>query len=86
MDMWEDIAEKVGGAAKAVGKEAAKLADTAKTKYNIAVREGKLEKIFESIGALHYDQLKNDTDNSQKIAKLVAEADKVKDELDRLGK
>lgn len=86
MDMWEDITVKVGGAAKVVGKEAAKLADTAKTKYNIAVREGKLEKIFESIGALHYDQLKNENDNSQKIAKLVEEADKVKDELDRLGK
>lgn len=86
MDMWDNIAEKVEGAVKVVGTEAAKLADTAKTKYNIALREGRLEKIFESIGALHYDQLKNETDNSKKIAKLVVEADKVKDELDRLGK
>ncbi|MBQ4054695.1 MAG: hypothetical protein IJD17_03195 [Clostridia bacterium] len=84
--MWDNIAEKVEGAAKVVGSEAAKLADTAKTKYNIAVREGRLEKIFESIGELYYDQLKNDTDNSKKIAKLVAKADEVKDELDRLGK
>ena len=86
MEVWDNITETVGTAAKTVGREAAKLADAAKTKYNIAVREGKLEKIFESIGALHYDQLKNETDNSKKIAKLVVEADKVKDELDRLGK
>ena len=38
--MWDNIAEKVEGAVKVVGAEAAKLADTAKTKYNIALREG----------------------------------------------
>ena len=84
--MWDNIAEKVEGAVKVVGAEAAKLADTAKTKYNIALKEGRLEKIFEAIGERHYDQLKNGNDNGKKIAKLVAKADEVKDELDRLGK
>lgn len=83
---WDNIAEKVEGAVKVVGAEAAKLADTAKTKYNIALKEGKLEKIFEAIGELHYDQLKNGIDNGKKIAKLVAKAEAVKDELDRLGR
>lgn len=84
--MLDNFSEKLGDAFKTVGKETAKVVDTAKTKYHIAVKEGKLEKIFEQIGALHYDQLKNETDNSQKIAELVAQADAVKDELDRLGK
>ena len=77
MDMWDNITEKVGKAAKTVGKEAVKLADAAKTKYNIAVREGKLEKLFESIGALHYDQLTSENDNSEKIANLVEEVDAI---------
>lgn len=83
--MWDNISEKLGDAVKTVGKEAVKVVDTAKTKYNVVLREGKLEKIFEQIGALHYDQLKNETDNSEKIAALVEQADAVKDELDRLG-
>ena len=83
---WDNIAEKVESAVKVVGSEAAKLADTAKTKYNVALREGRLEKLFEAIGELYYDQLKNGADNGKKIEKLVAKADEVKDELDRLGR
>lgn len=86
MDMWDNITKKVESAANTVGKEAAKLTDTAKNKYNTAVKEGKLEKIFESIGALHYDELKNETDNSAQIASLVAEADAVNAELSELRK
>ena len=50
--IWDDIQKKAGDVASAVGKGAAKLTDMAKIKYNIAVKQGRLEKIFESIGSL----------------------------------
>lgn len=89
MEIWDDISKKVGDAANAVGRGAEKLTDIAKLKYYIVTKQGKLEKTFESIGSLKYDEFKNGTDNSDVIAELIADADAVSAELaelrERLG-
>jgi len=89
MELWDDISKKVGDAASAVGRGAEKLTDIAKLKYAIVTRQGKLEKTFESIGSLKYDECKNGADNSDVIAELVADADAINAELadlrERLG-
>ena len=81
MDIWEDISKKVGDAASAVGRGAEKLTDIAKLKYAISVRQGKLEKIFESIGSLKYDEYKDGADNSEVVSELLRDADAVNAEL-----
>ena len=81
MELWEDISKKVGDAANAVGRGAEKLTDIAKLKYNITVRQGKLEKVFESIGRMRYDEFKNGVDNADVIADLIADADAISAEI-----
>ena len=81
MEFWDDISKKVGSAANAVGRGAEKLTDIAKLKYGIAVRQGKLEKVFESIGSMRYDEFKNGNDNTEVIDELIADADAISAEI-----
>ena len=81
MELWDDISKKVGDAASVVGKSAEKFTDLAKLKYNITISQGKLEKIFESIGKFHYEEYKNKIDNTEVINKLLIDADNLSDEI-----
>lgn len=84
MELWEDISKKVGDAANAVGRQAGKVTDIAKLKYNISVRKGKREKLFESIGELRYEEIKNGVDNSEAIAAIIADIDVLIEEINDL--
>ena len=84
MELWEDIKEKVGDGARAVSKGAEKVTDMAKLKYALTIRQGKLEKVFESIGSFRYDEYKNGIDNSEVINKLLIDADNLNDEIAEL--
>ena len=81
MELWEDISKKVGDAANAVGRQAGRVTDIAKLKYNITVRQGKKEKLFESIGSLRYEEIKNKVDNPEAIEAIVADIDAVSEEI-----
>ena len=81
MELWEDISKKVGDAASKVGRGAEKLTDIAKLKYNLTVRQGKLEKQFEAIGRLHYEELTGEADNTEVIAEIVSETEALKGEI-----
>ena len=84
MELWDDISKKVGDAANAVGRGAEKLTDMAKLKYTLTVRQGKLEKIFESIGRLRYDEIVNSADNTEVVSELISDAEPVKAEIAEL--
>ena len=84
MEFWDDLKEKVGDGARAVGKGAEKVTDMAKIKYARTIRQGKLEKTFESIGSFRYDEYKCGIDNSEVINKLLVDADNLNDEIAEL--
>ena len=85
MEFWDDLSRKFGDAASAVGRGAEKLTDIAKLKYNISVRRGKLEKTFEAIGALRYEEIKNCADNAESVDALIADVDALNAEIAELS-
>ena len=85
MEFWDDISKKVGDAANATVKGAEKLTGMAKIKYNIASKQGKLDKVFESIGRLRFDEFKNHVDNTEIIDNFLLEARALDSDIEALG-
>lgn len=85
MEFWNDLSKKVGDAANATVKGAEKLSGIAKIKYNISVKNAKLDKIFENIGRLSYDEYKNDVVNSEIIESFFLEAKAIEAEIASLN-
>lgn len=84
MDFWNDFTRKLTDAADFTVKEAEKLTGSAKIKFDIAVLEKHVEDIYTDIGKLRYDEIKNSTDNSEKILADASEIDTITERLEAM--
>ena len=81
MTFWDDVQRGVTNAASFTAKKTTELTGMAKLKYNLHIKEGKLEKCFAEIGKLHYAAKKDGEDHSVEIDTFIMQIDKLTEDI-----
>ncbi len=84
MTFWDDVQSGVTKAASFTAKKTTELTGMAKIKYNLHIKEGKLEKCYAEIGKLYYLTKKEGEDHSVEIDTFIMQIDKLTEDIGQL--
>lgn len=85
MGLLEDVVINAKTAVNAVGKKAGQIVDVSKLRINAADLNNEINKRFEALGRMIYDEKKNGKDSSDLAAECVAAIDDLYEQLDAIN-
>lgn len=84
MEFFDKVVRVVGSYAHDAGKKAGEVTNRAKIRFALANLQGELDELFEKLGAIRYDTVKNGHDNASRERAAVAKIDRVKADMEIL--